>query len=245
MPKKRKSSRIDITPPPVPEWVPLDQIERRMDEDGDLLLRVGSALGKEHEFKVCSAALRRASPVWKAMLFSKFKEAKPADGSEWIVELPEDDPSPLAIILQIIHGKFELVPTYIPLAQLYGLLILTDKYQMTHVVKPWAHTWVEVVRQPRPTVPEYPGNDSVFDGSGDLTGHGRILRMYAAWELGWDDQVSVDIVNLVFNSQFPTSDSGAEVKVCYGDKSLALENQFGPLDVVGMVINPSTHPTWV
>jgi hypothetical protein len=214
-----------------------------MDEDGDLLLQVGSELGKTYGFKVCSAALRRASPVLKKMLFSKFKEAKPADGSEWNVDLPADDPSPFAIILQIIHGRFELVPRYIPLAQIHDVLVLADKYEMTLVVKPWAHTWLEIVRKPKPTVPEYPGNDGVFDGNGNLTGNGLILRMHAAWELGCDDQVSADIAHLVFNAQSSTSDSSAEVEICYNGKPLALGYYFGPPDLAGMVMKRSTHPT--
>ncbi|KAK4224362.1 hypothetical protein QBC38DRAFT_485672 [Podospora fimiseda] len=63
-----------------------------MDPDGDLILSVGSD-GQKREFQVDAATLRRISPVYKIMLFGKWAESKPADGREWVVALPEDEPS--------------------------------------------------------------------------------------------------------------------------------------------------------
>lgn len=54
-----------------------------VDAGGDLILRVGTDFSVEtagRDFKVCSAALRRASHVCKAMLFGPWKEARPEAG---------------------------------------------------------------------------------------------------------------------------------------------------------------------
>ncbi|KAF4634445.1 hypothetical protein G7Y89_g3656 [Cudoniella acicularis] len=81
------------------------------DADGDLQLVVGNEhdSAEQHEFIVCSRALSRATPVFKAMLYGPFKEAKSTTTpeSEWVVELPEDKPVPLKTLLHIIHAQFE------------------------------------------------------------------------------------------------------------------------------------------
>jgi hypothetical protein len=41
--------------------------------------------------------MRRASPVWKAMLFGPWQELKPAHG-DWIADLPEDKPWSFKIV---------------------------------------------------------------------------------------------------------------------------------------------------
>lgn len=214
----------------------------RIDPDGDLLLKVGLALGKEHEFKVCSSAMRRASPAWKAMLYGPWKESRPV-GDDWVVELPEEDPAPLRIILGMVHGKFELVPRHVSLAQLYDILIPMDKYDMVHMIQPWAHGWVEAVRKPTPPAVKYPDRGD-FGKNAELTGYGRILCIHAAWELGCDNLVSAHIVDFVFNFHVSPSDSSAEVKVHYGSNNELLppfDNYFGPPDLLGKhLINSNT-----
>ena len=75
-----------------------------VDAEGDLLLNVGAKLAgvKPWSFRVCSAALRRASAVWKSMLFGPWVEAKPAEG-DWTVNLPEDNPESFNVLLAIFH----------------------------------------------------------------------------------------------------------------------------------------------
>lgn len=76
-----------------------------IDPDGDLTFRTPTST-----FKVCSAALRRASPVLKAMLFGPWKVSKPSNGTAWVVDLREDSDVALAFILPIIHGQLRNVP---------------------------------------------------------------------------------------------------------------------------------------
>lgn len=112
------------------------------DVDGDLCLDVGENK-QAQRFIVCSRTLSRASKVFKAMLYGNFVESKPSNkGQEWAVAVPEDDPGALATVLFIIHGKFRKVPTTVTRHQLYMITVLTDKYDMTEVLRPWAHAWV-------------------------------------------------------------------------------------------------------
>ena len=84
--------------------------------------------------------------MWKQMLFGGFKESRPGDG-EWLVSLPEDQSEPILIILNIIHGHFSLVPTKPSLAELYGILEVTNKYDMSQVTRPWAASWMESIKE--------------------------------------------------------------------------------------------------
>ncbi|KAK4193214.1 hypothetical protein QBC35DRAFT_468892 [Podospora australis] len=102
-----------------------------LDPDGDLKIAVGADHSTdEHTFRVCSATMRRASPVWKAMLFGPWVEAKPKNGDPWSVKLPDDDPEALGVLLAIVHGQnqHELFPKFMTLELLYDILIVSDKY---------------------------------------------------------------------------------------------------------------------
>ncbi|KAJ3961874.1 hypothetical protein N0V92_001438 [Colletotrichum tropicale] len=104
-------------PEPVPFWECLKPATSTIecgkafsfDPIGDLTLRVGED-GVAYEFVVCSRTLSRWSPVFRTMLFGGFAESKPADAA-WSVSLPEDLPSAMFLVLSIIHGCFEHVPT--------------------------------------------------------------------------------------------------------------------------------------
>ncbi|KAI1845100.1 hypothetical protein JX266_008647 [Neoarthrinium moseri] len=83
--------------------------EEQLDSEGDLFLQVGEnrCLGsRQHPgqtpkgdddhnhthsitFRVSSQTIKRATPVWQRMLSDDFAEARPTDGSQWRVRLPE------------------------------------------------------------------------------------------------------------------------------------------------------------
>lgn len=124
------------------------------DEDGDLHLEVGGGeVGcpqqqpqQKQTFVVCSRALARASKPLKAMLHGGFAESMPPQGgggdAAWTVALPDDDPGAFAILMHIIHNRFAMVPVSVGRADLFKITVLTDKYDMTEVLRPWARTWV-------------------------------------------------------------------------------------------------------
>ncbi|KAI2467471.1 hypothetical protein F4781DRAFT_433358 [Annulohypoxylon bovei var. microspora] len=135
-PGSRTSMEQEATPRPPKCYV---------DAKGDLCLEVGHLSA---EFIVCSKAMSRSSPFWKKMLYGGFaegKNAQPKDGkSAWVVKLPEDNSAAMGIILNIIHSRFDQVSGYedfVYTTHLYNLCVLTDKYDMTHILRPWAKGW--------------------------------------------------------------------------------------------------------
>jgi hypothetical protein len=159
-----------------------------LDEDGDLRLQTGSETGYgTRDFVVCSRTMGRSSLVWKKMLFGGFKESRPTAG-EWIVSLPDDDPWSLMIVLNIIHGRFAMVPKKPALEELYSILILTNKYDMTRMVRPWANSWLEVAKK----ATERGENDAMLTS--------------VAWELGDQDLFASRIDSFVVNCSLPSKD---------------------------------------
>ncbi|KAI1878637.1 hypothetical protein JX265_002814 [Neoarthrinium moseri] len=138
--------------------------EEQLDSEGDLFLQVGEnrCLGsRQHPgqapkgdddhnhthsitFRVSSQAIKRVTPVWKRMLSDDFAEARPTDGSQWRVRLPEDNPHALRTIFNIVYGQFKHIPQRggMPLDDLHNLTVVTDKYDLTHLLQPWAAGWM-------------------------------------------------------------------------------------------------------
>jgi hypothetical protein len=79
------------------------------------------------------------------MLYGNFRESIKATptGENWIVELPEDNPFGMEILLHIIHSEYKLVPHNIALVQLLPVLVVSEKYDMTHLIRPWANAWLQ------------------------------------------------------------------------------------------------------
>lgn len=132
-----------------------------LDPDGDLTLVVGDvadvaeattnqsvnsdnkdekADGKT-EMKGCTILVSRrhvamASPVFKAMLGPRWKEA---DVDR--IPLPEDDPSALLLLLRIAHIQFDAVSRKIDRSLLFRVAVLCDKYDCFRLTKPWLKGW--------------------------------------------------------------------------------------------------------
>lgn len=118
-----------------------------LDSSGDLRLQVGP---EQQDYVVCSKTMERTSTVWKKMLSGGFAESKPSNtNTEWVVTLPEDEPEPMLIVLNIIHSRFSLVPEKLTLMKLYRVLVVTEKYDITEITRPWARQWMNCVRNTR------------------------------------------------------------------------------------------------
>jgi hypothetical protein len=155
-----------------------------LDADGDLILRAGTT-----SFKVCSATLRRASPVWKAMLFGPWKESRPTtDGQEWVVTLSEDSPSALKIVLAIVHGKFDRVPQHMDVTPFSEVLLVAHKYDVSGVMGPWMKQWAE-------------GID--WCEISQRRNHSLIRAAYIAWDLGLEDRLMMITRTLIVEAPKP------------------------------------------
>ncbi|KAJ0160948.1 hypothetical protein CTA2_7039 [Colletotrichum tanaceti] len=121
-----------------------------LDEHGDLRLCVGADHAeKPTTYLVCSRSLARSSLVMKKMLFGSFAESRPRGDmgrDDWVVQLPDDEPAPTQLMLDIIHGHFAKVPGTMDLDTLHALVVLLDKYDAISVTRPWAQAWLQSVK---------------------------------------------------------------------------------------------------
>ncbi|KAF4864998.1 hypothetical protein CGCSCA1_v014068 [Colletotrichum siamense] len=149
------------------------------DSRGDLTLKVGGVSDEKlrvYEFVVCSRSLARWSSVFRAMLFTGFAESRPRDKAPWTVEMPEDSVSPVFLVLSTVHGHFQHIPKSLQQDQLYQLLVVTEKYDMTQTLSPWASTWFQPYAATKTSVTE--GKEVVMWISWEL-GHEETFRSYA------------------------------------------------------------------
>ncbi|KAI1858039.1 uncharacterized protein JN550_012932 [Neoarthrinium moseri] len=162
-------------------------MSEEMDMDGDLLLQVGTPIGAPDPnyvatavFRVCSRTLSRASPAWKRMLYGGFKESSGRrESREWKVDLPADDPASLALLLNIMHGRFDKVPLSLSEEELYEVSVLSDKYNLAHFLRPWAPGWAKYAFTALKTQKD--GQDA------DPFESWRVeALLWAAWEMGDD-----------------------------------------------------------
>lgn len=167
-----------------------------IDPNGDLCLEVGPSL---KEFVVCSRAMTRSSSFWKTMLHGDFAEGKKAQSqdatSEWVVKLPEDNPTAMEIILNIVHCRFSSVSNpegFVYTTHLYNLCVLTDKYDMTHILRPWAKGWSSST---------HAQCDKIGSSLRSKFCH---ERLWISWELG-DQPAFEDIAKAMFLHCSPTS----------------------------------------
>ncbi|KAK1970945.1 hypothetical protein LY78DRAFT_666468 [Colletotrichum sublineola] len=124
---------------------------------GDLTLRIGAEQddslsssadvttngGPSIGFVVCSSSLAQASPFFNALLFGKFAEAQHEPGSSWIVDLHEDCPESMHILLAIVHGRTGDIPSTLSIAELEVVIVQADKYDMMSLLGPWMPKWLD------------------------------------------------------------------------------------------------------
>ncbi|KAI0539520.1 hypothetical protein GGR58DRAFT_464593 [Xylaria digitata] len=169
-----------------------------LDPNGDLCIQVGKS--PVISFIVCSKTLVRTSDFWNKLLNGEFKESRDST-----VELPEDDPRPMALLLNIVHGRFDQVPGYqdvMDIQYLYNISVLTDKYAMTHVLRPWAPGWL----RSRDFLGEKP----------DVSLREQYCheRLWISWELG--DKANFEKIANILLLKSSTSTEGANSLRCDG-----------------------------
>ncbi|KAJ3951383.1 hypothetical protein N0V92_012212 [Colletotrichum tropicale] len=158
---RRRAKRTKLDDIPEPQTVTVE-------DDGDLRLVAGCEGWETTTYVVCSRALARHSPVFKAMLFGNFAEARPTDGSQWVVEVSGDNPYMFPMFLSILHGSFKDVRTKLEIYELGALLVIVQKYDALPVIRPWVRGWMEGARK---SSDENFGDSSQLVCSAWVTGH--------------------------------------------------------------------------
>ncbi|KAK3689426.1 hypothetical protein B0T22DRAFT_171838 [Podospora appendiculata] len=158
-----------------------------IDPEGDLTLQVGP---KGRCFVVSSVQLARASRFFRAMLDGKFREGKAANKhkSKWVVKLPEDNASGFEVLLNIMHSRTFAVPYYITTRLLFRVTVLTDKYDLLPLLKPWAARWCS------------------FLSSRSCCRKGTVCRLWIAYELGNKSDFENMLERMVWT--FPVDENG-------------------------------------
>ncbi|KAK3488020.1 uncharacterized protein B0T23DRAFT_322521 [Neurospora hispaniola] len=181
-----------------------------IDPDGDLRIDATANPCDRYRFRVCSNTLRRQSPVWKQMLFGPWKEARPTDGSAWLVEFPDDPADPLHILLSIIHAKFEPVPPHPTVSRIHSILILAHKYDITSIARPWCSQWLQVASELNPPAAKV------------------VESLYIAWELGDEHLFALRLEQISLQARIDS-----EGRLVYGE-NIVLEDEIhlGPHDAL-------------
>lgn len=169
-----------------------------IDPDGDLQLSVGTAnrFSRPTIFTCDSKTLSRASKVWKTMLYGPWKESRDASGNqnEWVVELPDDKPKPMTTMLNIMHSRFENLPVIgaqITLDELYELAVLSDKYDLAKMLRPWASSWLQPLRD------KYPSG-WLYTRQPEMTVDYH-QQLWVAWEFGDRTLVENTLQDMILN----------------------------------------------
>ncbi|KAK0637570.1 hypothetical protein DIS24_g10694 [Lasiodiplodia hormozganensis] len=111
------------------------------DIDGDVRITVHDHNGPRI-FIACSKAMGFVCSPWKRMLDGAFREAQAGEGGMKEIWLPDDDPKALTILLNIAHLRFDKLPKEeLPFETLRDLIVLSNKYCTTAILKPWIATW--------------------------------------------------------------------------------------------------------
>lgn len=112
--------------------------------DGDLILLVTKD-GESGKFLVDSNVLKRSSNVFVAMLAPTFQEGcafTAAVAKLCTVTLPDDHPSAMQIILNMIHKKFDKLPYRVSSTILTHLATTVDKYLLHDTLKRPVNDWL-------------------------------------------------------------------------------------------------------
>jgi hypothetical protein len=92
---------------------------------------------------VSSKVLSLASPVFAALLGPKFLEGnRIRHGVSPTIELHDDDPTAVALICNILHYRYDSVPTKLEAKQLGQIAILCDKYDCSKSFQLWSEKWL-------------------------------------------------------------------------------------------------------
>jgi len=124
--------------------------------DNDQKYPRGSLEDTQVEFRVSSRHMSLASPVFRAMLESKFKESQLNEQGLYEVQASEWDAEAFVILLDIIHGHHRDVPKRISVEILSNIAIIVDYYGCHEIMEFVLTAWLTYLGEPEEFVKEDP-----------------------------------------------------------------------------------------
>ena len=114
-----------------------------LDPDGDVLIQTSTS----KQLLVSSKAMSLASPVFRRMLSSGFKEGDKARSAEdpLVLPLPHDDSVALTLLLKTWHFSSVEKEDWPTIRQLRLLARLADKYDCMQSARPASEPWLQSV----------------------------------------------------------------------------------------------------
>lgn len=93
---------------------------------------------------VNSVVVAGASSAFGMVLYSPSGQSEAAEKVKWIVELSNDDPYAMRIVVQLIYGNYEILPPdgHMRIELLLPLTVIGHKYDLVHIFSKWAGQWV-------------------------------------------------------------------------------------------------------
>lgn len=130
--------------------MPLDRLLQTMmdmsayiavDPNGDLTTAIGRGSAQKL-VKISSATVKRKSPVFRAMLGPSFREGRITHDDSNPLTLPDDDPTSMINLFQIMHGQRKQVDTE-KQDWIQELVVVCDKYECAWDLMAFIHTEME------------------------------------------------------------------------------------------------------
>lgn len=125
---------------PAPESAERDEPRRKKLKSSPSSVTSGSP---EVRFRLSSRHLILASPYFRAMLTGPWAENSSRAGSMYIASASDWDDGALTILMDIIHGHSERIPSSMSLELLAKIAVLVDYYKCHKIVKSYSDTWIE------------------------------------------------------------------------------------------------------
>lgn len=110
--------------------------------DADLAVKVQDSHGPQ-VFKVHSALIAAASPVWRQKIYGG-EYARPKTG-DWVIAMcdADEDAAGLDIIFSLIHYKYHEIPARPGMSLLHRVAQAANKYNCVHLLVPYTAKWIE------------------------------------------------------------------------------------------------------
>ena len=116
-----------------------------IDPDGDVFLEFTNSDGSKSQLLVSSKVLTLASPVFRIMFNSQFKESMSNRSTfqKQSIPLPDDDLEAFTVLCNILHHRNFEVPKELTIDSLENLGVICDKYDCTRVLEIWSTIWLK------------------------------------------------------------------------------------------------------